>query len=120
MKRVKDSGARESVGGGMVREPSTGRVNYLLALDGPMFERFATLLTVAATTKYAPRNWMLIANASRDEQRAMAERCRESAMRHLVQWLRGDTDEDHAAAVFFNINVHEFIAGLMNTETPHG
>jgi hypothetical protein len=36
------------------------------------------------------------------------ERFRMSAARHFEQWLRGDTDEDHAAAVFFNINGAEY------------
>jgi hypothetical protein len=39
------------------------------------------------------------------------ERAREAAMRHMFQWLRGDKDEDHAAAVFFNINVVEYVKG---------
>jgi hypothetical protein len=37
------------------------------------------------------------------------ERFRESAFRHFLQWFNGETDEDHAAAVYFNINGAEYV-----------
>lgn len=99
---IKDSGARTTFAGGMVRDIADNKTNYLLIADGPMLERWAVHLTKGAK-KYAKRNWML---AQGTEE---LERARESAMRHFLQWLRGDRDEDHAAAVFFNINEAEYI-----------
>ena len=37
------------------------------------------------------------------------ERAWESAFRHFMQWYNGDRDEDHGAAVFFNINEAEYV-----------
>jgi len=82
---------------GMVRGSTAGKTNYLLVRDGPMLERWARLLSDAAPSK-GKRNWMR-ANGPDD-----LERFREGAARHFEQWLRGDVDEDHAAAVVFNLN----------------
>ncbi|MER7420034.1 hypothetical protein ABT346_25195 [Micromonospora peucetia] len=37
------------------------------------------------------------------------DRAKGSALRHLMQWLCGEDDEDHAAAVVFNIMAAEFV-----------
>jgi hypothetical protein len=37
------------------------------------------------------------------------DRFRASAARHFAQWMAGDTDEDHASAVWFNINGAEYV-----------
>jgi len=95
--QVKDSGKREQFESGMMRDTTEGKVDYTLVLDGPMFARWAEHLTKGAV-KYKKRNWMQ-ANGQ-----AEYDRFRESAMRHFMQWIEGNTDEDHAAAVFFNIN----------------
>lgn len=99
---VKDSGAREEFDSGMVRDVEDDKTDYTLAVDGPMFERWAEHLTQGAK-KYIARNWM--------QARGMAEymRFRRSAFRHFMQWYWGEVDEDHAAAVFFNINGAEFV-----------
>jgi hypothetical protein len=99
---VKDSGQREQFASGMVRDVATDKVDYSLALDGPMFERLAVHLTKGAK-KYSKRNWMQ-ANGQTE-----LDRFKESAIRHFVQWVRGDRDEDHAAAVLFNINGYEHV-----------
>jgi hypothetical protein len=99
---VKDSGQRAQFDSGMVRDVATNKVDYSLILDGPMFKRWAQHLTNGAV-KYAKRNWM---KASGDLE---LERFKESALRHFVQWYYGDTDEDHASAVFFNINGAEYV-----------
>lgn len=99
---VKDSGAREQYESGMVRDTAEGKADYTLILDGPMLDRWAEHMTKGAV-KYAPRNWM------RAEGDAELERFKQSALRHLLQWLRGDIDEDHAAAVIFNINGAEYV-----------
>jgi hypothetical protein len=87
---------------GMMRDPSADKIMYDLAFDGPLIERLAAHLTKGAA-KYARQNWML---ATGDAEK---ERFRISAARHFVQWLRGDQDEDHFAAVVFNMNGFEFV-----------
>jgi len=100
--QVKDSGRRQDYPSGMRRDTQEGKTNYLLVRDGPMFERWAQHMTKGAD-KYGPRNWQL---ASSPEE---LERFRVSAARHFEQWLAGETDEDHGAAVIFNINSAEFV-----------
>lgn len=99
---VKDSGQRQHFDSGMQRDVTDGKVDYALVLDGPMFDRWAAHLTKGAE-KYDKGNWL---KASGD---AELRRFRESAFRHFVQWYRGETDEDHAAAVFFNLNGCEYV-----------
>ena len=98
-----DSGERKIFAGGYAKDPAKGElVDYTLVFDGPMFERWALHLARGAK-KYAKRNWMKAEDAA-----AMAQ-FKESAARHFVQWLRGDTDEDHASAMFFNVNCYEYV-----------
>ena len=99
---IKDSGERAQFESGMVRDVTGDKTDYTLILDGPKLERSARHLTTGAK-KYAKRNWMKAAGD------AELERFKESALRHLIQWFRGDRDEDHAAAVFFNINGVEYL-----------
>lgn len=99
---VKDSGKREQFEGGMQRDVTEGKVDYSLVLDGPMFRRWAEHLTKGAV-KYEKRNWM------KAQGEAEYQRFRESALRHFIQWFEGQTDEDHASAVYFNINGAEFL-----------
>jgi hypothetical protein len=87
---------------GMRRSNTAGKTDYTLALDGPMFERYAKHLTAAVPSK-GKRNWM---NAQSEDD---LERFREGFLRHAVQWLRGDDDEDHAAALFFNVTGAEYV-----------
>lgn len=94
---TKDSTVRVALEGGMERDTADGKIDYTLVHDGPMFERWAQLLDRGAR-KYDKRNWM------RGQGREVYDRFVESAYRHFVQWLRGDRDEDHAAAVLFNLN----------------
>jgi hypothetical protein len=98
---VKDRGTRMSFDSGMVRSPSEGRTNFTLIRSGPMYVRWAEHLTKGAAL-YGADNWLLAAGW--DEH----DRFRESAARHFEQWLAGMRDEDHAAAVFFNINGVEY------------
>lgn len=99
---TKDSGERHQFESGMVRDVTEGKLNPLLVRDGPMFVRWIELLSRGAQ-KYDARNWMLA------EGEAEYERFRESAARHFEQWLAGERDEDHGAAVFFNINGAEYV-----------
>jgi hypothetical protein len=108
---VKDSGKRAQFNSGMVRDTTEGKPDVELIFNGPMADRWAMHLTKGAMKYPDPKpgmpNWML---ADGEEERI---RFRKSAVRHFRQWLRGDVDEDHAAAVFFNINGHEYVKGRM-------
>jgi hypothetical protein len=115
---VKDSGKRATFASGMQRDTNARKLRFDLAKDGPMFMRWVRLLTAGAM-KYLPQNWM---KASSEEER---QRFLESADRHMNIWYHWeryglnleDPDqatmdppaEDHAAAVFFNINGHEYV-----------
>lgn len=99
---IMDSGKRQHFASGMQRDVTTDKIDYSLCFDGPMFERLAVHLTKGAK-KYDARNWM---KAESGEER---DRFKSSAIRHFMQWMRGDRDEDHAAAVMFNINGYEYV-----------
>lgn len=96
---------------GMQRGSSAGKINYLLVRDGPMLRRWAAHLTKGADN-HAARNWML---ASGSEE---LERFKESACRHFEQWLGGDKTEDHAAALFFNVNGAEYVQRRLSPDYP--
>lgn len=93
----------------MVRDVTDGKIDWTLALDGPMFKRYAELMHRGAT-KYGKRNWMK-ANSQEESDRAM-----ESLVRHFFQYVYGETDEDHAAAIFFNLNEIEYVKDRMKRQ----
>ena len=103
---VKDSGQRLEFDSGMRRDVTDGKVLWSLIYSGPMLERWAQHLTAGAE-KYGPDNWLLA------QGEAELQRFRDSAARHFAQWMRGDRDEDHAAAVFFNLNGAEYVRDRM-------
>lgn len=110
---IKDSGERTEFKSGMVRDITAGKTHFWRILIGPMFKRWAVHLTKGAE-KYPDvrpgvSNWTL---ASGEEELA---RFKDSAFRHFIQWHQGDVDEDHAAAVFFNINGAEYVKAKMET-----
>lgn len=104
---IRDSGERKQFASGMVRDVTTGKLQWHRIFDGPMAERWAAHLTKGATkypdVKPGTANWTLAAG---DEE---LQRFKESALRHFMQWYRGETDEDHAAAVYFNVNGAEYV-----------
>lgn len=104
---VKDSGERSEFASGMVRDTARDKVDYELVFSGPLIERLAKHLTLGSK-KYTRNNWL---KASGKEE---LERFKQSAVRHFVQWLRGDQDEDHFAAVVFNLNGAEFVKEKLN------
>lgn len=110
---TKDSGQRQDLANGMVRDVADDKPDWTLLLDGPLLRRWCELLQRGAK-KYGKRNWTrcLTANPgdSRDQTKA---RFLESAFRHFMQWVQGDRDEDHAAAVVFNMNGYE---AMLETE----
>jgi len=94
----------------MVRDVTEGKIDFLLAIDGPMFERYAAHLTKGAK-KYDKRNWMKAYTI------AEYERFRESAFRHMIAWLNAEQDEDHAAGVMFNLNAAEYVLERIRKRT---
>lgn len=103
---TKDSGKRVKFKDGMQRDVSIDKTRYDL-LPTFMLKRFADLLQRGAV-KYGERNW-----EQANTQEAL-NRFKESAFRHFVQWFDGETDEDHASAVFFNISGAEMILKKLN------
>lgn len=98
---IKDSGKRQEYSSGMHRDTTEGKPRYDL-IPEPMLTRWAQHMGGGAE-KYGDRNWEL-ANSEEELNRFKA-----SAFRHFVQWIRGDIDEDHAAAVYFNIGAAEHV-----------
>jgi hypothetical protein len=90
----------------MQRDTQEGkpRFDLLWAKDVPYSEQFLTRvaeLLSRGASKYTERNWE---QASTDTELA---RFQASAARHLAQWMAGETDEDHAAGVVFNLLAYE-------------
>lgn len=104
---IKDSGARSEFAGGMVRDASAGKLDYTSLLYGPMLDRYIAHLTKGREKYPDPEpgvpNWTL---AQGKEELIHAKR---SLLRHVFQLLRDERDEDHAAAVWFNVNLIEYI-----------
>ncbi len=98
---TKDSGKRVKFESGMNRDVADDKPRYDL-IPVPMLKRIAELYARGAV-KYGERNWQL---ANSEEE---MNRFRASAYRHFFQWAEGDVDEDHAAAVFFNIAAYEYV-----------
>jgi hypothetical protein len=98
----------------MVRDTEDGKVDYTTVFNGPMLDRWAAHLTKGAI-KYpdlenGQPNW------TKAEGMAEYKRFRRSWLRHTRQLVRGDRDEDHAAAIFFNINGMEYVRDKMIAE----
>jgi hypothetical protein len=112
---TKDSGARAEFASGMVRDTEQGkpRFDLLLPLGIPYEEQFLTrfaMLMARGAEKYTERNW------EQAEDGAELARYRSSALRHLMQWIAGEEDEDHAAAVAFNLMAGEAVKWKIGAE----
>ena len=100
---TKDSGARQDYSTGMRRDLQTGKPRFDLCIandqkyDESLFGRWAALMGRGAD-KYGERNWEL--SGTIEEFR----RFKASLYRHFVQFIQGEDDEDHAAAICFNLN----------------
>ena len=103
---TKDSGERQQFETGMVRDVQKGKARFDLCWK-PLLWRWAELMGRGAE-KYGENNWM---KAATEEER---NRFKASAERHLQQYLRGDIDEDHAAAVIFNLAGAEYVRERIN------
>lgn len=89
---LKDSGSRQQFNSGAVRDNGKGKGRFDL-LSTQMLFRLARHYENGAL-KYEPRNF---------EKGMPISRCVDAAMRHLIKYLAGWNDEDHLAAVCWNI-----------------
>lgn len=99
---LKDSGERIQYESGMVRDIDSNKPAYelMFPLHVPFNEQMLTRVAEhlrKGAEKYERRNWEK--GDSPDEM----ERAQASALRHLIQWLTGESDEDHAAAAIINV-----------------
>ena len=104
---TKDSGKRQNYKSGMRRDLQDGKPRYdlLIAIGhkNNMLKRWAELME-RGMNKYGYRNW------EKAESEEEMLRFKASAFRHLIQWFTNeDTEEDHAAAILFNVNAYEFV-----------
>lgn len=90
--RMKDEGTREvQVENGAVRENTDNKTRPDL-MSPFALERLGHWYRMGAK-KYGDRNWEKGMNYSRYTQ---------SMFRHLLQWMKGDTSEDHLSAIAWN------------------
>ena len=108
-----DSGERAQFDSGMQRDTDTGKPRFDLCLplgvpyEDQMLTRFAALMARGAE-KYDDRNW------EQATGQAELDRFKASAFRHFMAWMCGERDEDHAAAVWFNIMGAEYVTGKLD------
>lgn len=112
--KVNDSGKRMQFDSGMVRDTNENKIDWHRIAEGVMLKRWAEHLTKGAI-KYKDNedgtgNWTL-ANDS-----AEYIRFKQSAYRHFMQWYNGEVDEDHASAVYFNVNGAETVKQKLTQE----
>jgi hypothetical protein len=105
---VKDSGKRQDYPSGMRRDVQDGKPDYTL-IHVPFLTRIAFHLG-KGLIKYGRDNWKF-ANSQEELQRFKG-----SALRHMMQWLSDDLDEDHMAAVCFNLMCAEYVKERLEQE----
>lgn len=110
--KIDDGGERISYGeNGAMREPSTGKGRYDL-ISPFAIRRLAKWMELGAK-KYADRNW---------EKGIPYSRYVDSAKRHLDKFVMGMEDEDHLAAVAFNVFAimhHQELSQTELDDMPH-
>jgi len=90
---TKDSGKRQVYASGLHRD--SGEKPLYTEVYYPLVKRHAELMMRGAV-KYDRGNWK---KACTGED---LQRFQDSLLRHVQQYLQGDNDEDHLAAVLFN------------------
>jgi hypothetical protein len=111
MYMTKDSGKRVKYPSGFNRDLQDGKPRYDL-IYLPCVKRLAELLQRGAV-KYGENNWKL---AKTEEE---FNRFKASAFRHFYQYMNNENDEDHMAAVTFNLFAMEYMKDevIRNAET---
>lgn len=89
---IQDSGQRHEFNSGAVRDMQEGKGRFDL-IEPEMLFRLARHYENGAK-KYNDRNW---------EKGIPCSSLVDSAMRHLVKYMQGWQDEDHLAAIIWNI-----------------
>ena len=80
----------------LLREDKTGKVDYTYLSElKPIIDRICTRLT-EGEKKYARLNWRNCEDNLTYKQ---------SAMRHMMQYMNGETDEDHGIATIINLMI---------------
>ncbi len=105
---VKDSGKREEYENGFVRDTEDGKPDYarIMAIPGlhlipiEMLERMGAHMAKGAV-KYGENNWRKATGLKAKLRFAR------SLFRHARALILGQRDEDHAAAVWFNVAAYE-------------
>ena len=100
---TKDSGERQEYASGMRRDTSTNKpqFQFLLWPGVPYAEQFITrcaALMARGADKYGAWNF------TKANSEAELARFKESALRHMLQWACDEEDEDHAAAIWYNVS----------------
>lgn len=93
-----------------------GMVVFELAMitDGGLdaiIDRY-TVLMMKGAVKYSEGNWL------KAQGEAEFKRFKASFSRHLIKYLRGMADEDHLAAMVFNLNGAEYVRAKMLPKGP--
>lgn len=110
-----DSGERQVYSSGMRRDTQDGKPRFDLLIprglpyERQLLTRLARLMERGAE-KYGERNW-----ESAYDQEAL-DRAHASALRHHMQWACGEMDEDHAAAIVFNVMQAEYLRWRVELE----
>lgn len=103
---------QETFSSGMKRKTQAHKPRFELIIplsqryDETLLYRWAKLMQ-KGTKEYSDRNWE---QANSPEE---IERFKAAAFRHFMQWLQGEEDQDHAAAILFNINGAEYVKGQL-------
>jgi hypothetical protein len=107
---IKDSGQRQEFDGGAMRDTEDGKLDYsnLFVWFEPMGTRYVEHMTKGRSKYPDPEpgvpNWSLF--EATPETLARTQR---SLDRHYKAYRMGLKDEDHAAAILFNLNLAEKI-----------
>lgn len=109
---MQDGGQRIDYGEGKaIREPTTGKGRFDLITPFGL-TRLAKWYELGSQ-KYAPRNW---------EKGMPYSRYIDSAMRHIVKFIMGMTDEDHLSAAVWNLMCiihHQELGQTELDDLPH-
>jgi hypothetical protein len=106
---IKDSGSRTTFVTGMQRDNGEKTLRPDL-IWMPGIIRLANHYGKGAI-KYAPRNW------EKAETQEELDRFLESAYRHFIQFMNNERDEDHMAAVIFNLFGAEMVRQKLNVKS---
>jgi hypothetical protein len=115
---TKDSGKRQQYNSGMVRDLQDDKPDLYQWMPsnvpwGPdnMWYRLG-MAAQRGANKYGRRNYE---HANSPEE---LERFKASALRHLMQYIHGERDEDHAVACIFNLICAEMVEYKLKNESP--